>query len=1555
MPLRLLVFIVVCFVSSQVSGQNNSCGQQQVMKEFYRKQPSYLQLNNQIEQFLYERSEKIKRGELSPQQSTGIVTLPVVVHIIHNNGSENISDAQVLAGIQHLNEAFANTGFYDPANGVNTQIQFCMAQRDPNNNSSNGITRNASPYTVMGGPAYYSDDLNVKNINRWNPNCYINIWLVRSIPGSVAGYAYLPSAHGSNVDGIVQEATYFGSSYTNDVVTIHEMGHYLGLYHTFEGSCTNNDCSKDGDKVCDTPPDQSTAGVSCSTNVNSCTTDALSGFSTDQNDLKEDYMDYGNFNCMKVFTQGQADRMIFFIQNTRKSLLNCKSCLPPCPAIVTANFTSPGVSVTAGASVTFNNSSANAATYEWYINGVLQSSSPNLTYSFSTVGTYTIKLVAKSANSLCNDAVKSITIDAVCGVVASFTKSATTAPCGTNINFTNASTESTNYEWYVNGILQASTPAFSYTTNTATKYEIKLIAFDTKANCKEEFKDSVEFTCPVITDFTPLTNTIKVNNTITFTSTGGGATSYQWFVNGSPAGVSPMLTYPFTSEGNYTIQLITGDGTCSSTKNGYVTVTDKCGNGRNLFINAYNYSKNLTTIDVKPTSDGGSIVCGNAYSPVSGNTPASPMAIKFSMDGSVQWCFIYKSNNTFGQFNRIQQTSDGGYIACGYLATIGVSGGVSVIVKLNNTGGVTWVSEYKKVNTNCAAADVIESIDKSFYYIGNEGINALIGKLDAAGNSIWINNYNDKNNPNFYISLWNAKENGNNLIIIGNSGYQFSSDYGLLLSVNKLNGKAQWAKKYYSNSYEAFNDIQILTDGYYINNNREKKFGDGFCDQTFIKTDFSGNLIYSQYERHLGNSLGLHGNRSFVNNSGKIISVSTEQTTASFVDADIKIQEHDPTTKNIKWVKKYNISGTEGVAALAETSGNGILVGCWHYSATSPSKILLMRLDEEGGIPSCQPEKMNKEEVLGIDYTVSEGNVSSIDQLNTRRTALEVFPLDINIDRYCSYFKCDDPPDAPCSIACTPIKIIGADSLCIVQDEVYYHVQKSKTCKFPVNWNTDPSRAVITNIDDSTIKIKPITTGNVKLYASVTASCGTLKDSIELSIFDSPKIINLGPDIQLCKFSSLPLKAGSGFKSYEWNDGSVDSSFTADKPGQYFVAATDYCGNVYRDTINITLAPDVPFDLGPDLSKCANDTINITAPGNFAKYTWAANYNINTTNGAAVKIWPAKDTSYSVVAEVANGCIVIDTIRVKVNKIPPIDLGNDTSFCAGDSILLQAPAGFTGYLWQDNSTGNSFTASQEGKYWLQAKAPNGCISKDTLEVLSVYSLPAVQIGSDITICENNNYIFNVGSNYKSYLWQDGSSSRIFTTNQLGKYWVRVTDNNNCINSDTAHIIAFKPSPKDFISKTIEVCKFRPTPITAIGNWKSYNWSNGSSASGISLSASGTYWLEVTNADGCKARETFVVTTKECIKGIFFPNAFTPGKRGENNLYKPLVYADIVSYRFVVYNRFGQKIFETTDISKGWDGTINGKLQDPNTFVWICNYQFINEKTQIEKGSFLLLR
>jgi gliding motility-associated-like protein len=350
-----------------------------------------------------------------------IATVPVVVHIIHTGGPENISNAQVQTAINNINAKFLMSNNY--------QIQLCLAQRDPAGNPTNGITRDSSSLTTE---TMETDDISLKNINRWAPTCYLNIWIVRdinsiSMGSGVIGYAYMPAAHGLNMDGIVIEAGYFGSSSINDCVGTHELGHYFGLYHTFENSCTNNNCLTDGDMVCDTPPDQTTFSA-CVPSANSCNTDANdpstnNPFTTDVADLSDDYMDYSSLSCYSQFTAGQYTRMQFYLTNVRYSLLNCLSCSSPCPASVTATITSP-VSTTiisTGTVISFSGAVVNSTSYQWYIvPSTILSTATTASYTFSTAGTYWMKFRAISGNpSLCLDGLDSVKIIVIQPAVSS--------------------------------------------------------------------------------------------------------------------------------------------------------------------------------------------------------------------------------------------------------------------------------------------------------------------------------------------------------------------------------------------------------------------------------------------------------------------------------------------------------------------------------------------------------------------------------------------------------------------------------------------------------------------------------------------------------------------------------------------------------------------------------------------------------------------------------------------------------------------------------------------------------------------------------------------------------------------------------------------------------------------------------------------------------------------------------------------------------------------------------------------------------------------------------
>ncbi|MEM9835857.1 MAG: M43 family zinc metalloprotease [Bacteroidota bacterium] len=419
-------------------------------------------------------------------------TLPVVFHVIHQNGVENLSEDRLLTALEQLNNSFANTGYYDQGTGVNTQIQFCLAQRDPDNQASNGITRTLNPLTEVDN----TTDREMKDLARWNPLEYINIYVVREIcldglGCGVAGYAYLPSAHGNAIDGIVVEARWLGADPADNTVLTHEMGHYLGLYHTFEGGCTNDDCTVNGDRVCDTPPDQSTAPVPCDGEANTCDTDTNSGFATDQPDLFNNYMDYGFFTCYNALTAGQSERMSFFIENRRASLLSSLGCLPPCPAVVDAAISAsetPPFEV--GQVVTFTSNSTNNATQRWILDGVEVGTGSTLSIPMPEEGFFALELVAASGSNLCAPDTERLFYRVVCSLTAGFTISNQQPATGESIVLNATDTEVDSYAFVLNGEVVATEANPTLVIDSAGLYSICLTV--RRDSCQESVCDVLQ-------------------------------------------------------------------------------------------------------------------------------------------------------------------------------------------------------------------------------------------------------------------------------------------------------------------------------------------------------------------------------------------------------------------------------------------------------------------------------------------------------------------------------------------------------------------------------------------------------------------------------------------------------------------------------------------------------------------------------------------------------------------------------------------------------------------------------------------------------------------------------------------------------------------------------------------------------------------------------------------------------------------------------------------------------------------------------------------------------
>ncbi len=1278
------------FSTTEQLNAQHVCLSDEMKKTYQGNQPQLKAAENNFNNAIY-NFLSVRKG----QQSTSAITyIPVVVHIMHYYGPENISDAQVIQGIQDLNDAFANNGAYANALGVNTQIQFCLASQDPAGNFSTGITRTLTTLTNM--IAEY-DDFGLKFADYWYPNSYLNIWLVNeitsvSVGSGVAGYATLPYS-GTFIPGIVNEARWFGSSTDNSKIHIHEAGHFLGLYHTFEGGCTNNNCLIDGDKICDTPPDASTAPVSCSANVNTCTTDdndstsqnpfrpvSMGGIG-DQNDLIADYMDYGYQTCQTRFTQGQSDRMNAVLSTLLNTLTQSTACSNPCGFSI-SSFSHPSLYNVLSSGDIFTDTARTTASvpalYEWLLDSIVISNDTIVNYTFTTQGIYKLKFKIYNSALQCFSQ-KTFTINVQCPVQAAFTVTPFNLQAGNTVTGTTSSAGATNYQWFLDGQLSGSAAVFTTSFATNGKHNLYLVA--SNGVCADT--SNLEYI-------------------------GVGDCNNGQFNNWYFARVN-AITFNRLPPVNLSDGAKDSSFTYVSFLEGCATVSDR--NGHLLF---YTDGQHIFNRNNQPMSD---------------SLPSGP--------SSMQGGFIVPHplhNNLYYVF----YAENGG----GDLSWYPTGGGFGyAIVDMNLNGGLGEVTGplVKLLNTSTEQIAAVKHCNNHDVWIVTHGFNMN----GTSSNEFYSYLITDSGVMPPVISALGLTQSA--------TGYLQGSEATLKISP-KGNRIASACFDFGTIEYGEFdNNTGIISNlknistplmrypyGIEFSPDGNKLFA--IAANSFILP----NRLYqydlsSQIDSIIRNSIATVATFNAaafpgalqLAPDGKIYGTLQDYQSANLLPSLYSIDNPNGYGSSCQFnlqgikLKSYSLYGLPGIIANSMDSGQPKITGPHQVCAGTQNVEYSIGCSDStswiyNGINQVVAINQNK---ITLSFTANSIDTLIVGKM-TECYGMLYDTLLINVN--------------------APVINLGNDTVICSSASIVLSIAGNYSTYL---WSTG-----------STASIDTISGAGVYSVTVTGIGGCTASDTISITNFNSGFSISLGNDIfTACKDVYTQLYAPVGnYLSYQWGSTPPSATFlgsTNANPHLAFgldtiavwLTVTDSVGCAASDTILVAkydnTQPDIFLN---DTTMCSGAVIVLNAGYHY-------NYYYNWQNISFGQTYTVYQPGIYVL-NYRNACnySFTDTVIVSSISSPQVYIGNDTLLCPFAPFTINSIAGAGNYLWQDGSTASQYNVTSPGLYWLAVSTATGCYGLDSILVQTCTDISENNLQSSFVLFPNpvGNNLFIKGDDDK---------------------------------------------------------------------------------------------------------------------------------------------------------------------------------------------------------------
>lgn len=506
--------------------------------------------------------------------------------------------------------------------------------------------------------------------------------------------------------------------------------------------------------------------------------------------------------------------------------------------------------------------------------------------------------------------------------------------------------------------------------------------------------------------------------------------------------------------------------------------------------------------------------------------------------------------------------------------------------------------------------------------------------------------------------------------------------------------------------------------------------------------------------------------------------------------------------------------------------------------------------------------------------------------------------------------------------------------------DIYKCPESSITLSAPPNqvsylWNTGATTANLT------------VTQPGSYWVTVTGPSGAGSDTIVVNNFPTPTL-NITGGIDLCPGNTANLVASPNFTNYQWNNG-IQTQNNNVGPGTYWLTATDSNACITTDTITVLQLPAPVINIIGDTNVCEGYTTELTASPSLTNYQWS--------NGLQTPNNFVGPGTYWLTTAYPNGCVASDTFTVIELPNPVVSIIGDTNICEGYTTELTANPNFTNYQWNNGvQTQNNLVGP--GTYWLTITDSNGCVVTDTTTVVQIQN-PEISFFGSTFICTGQEAFLQATTGFTSYQWSNGLTTANVSLG-AGLYSLTVVDSLGCQAIEEITVIGSTPTAEISTSTTftnindpIELQSTSTAGLFPISSWY-WNFGDGN-VSNLenpihTYEQTGIYNLTLVVMDelGCLDTTIYVIEFEPDF--IFYiPNTFTPDGDGLNQNFSPIFSSDIdpYNYQMLIFNRWGEVIFETLDPSIGWDGSfsLDGNPCQSGTYTYMVSIKVPSRNEQ----------